>query len=277
MRANIFLMRPDRPFRTLLLTSPGSAEGKSFVLANLAVVLAAAGNRVIVVDADMRRPSLHEFFDRPNVVGLADVLSAREVDGEDSLPAVLKETDFDDVYLLPAGRPPTDPATLLTSPRLPDLLEDLKDRGDVVLIDSPPVSGPPDATVLAAVAEGTVLVVSAGLTKREVLQQARDRLLAQRGVNLLGLTVNRAKLDGHYDYVYSSGREDGGSKRKKRRGDGAWLTLSEAADRLGISKAMARRWCKSGRLPASKSWLRWRIKDEDLQTVIEAVYVSSGH
>jgi capsular exopolysaccharide synthesis family protein len=276
MRANVFLMRPDHPFTTLLLTSPGTLEGKSFVLANLAVVLASAANRVIVVDADMRRPSMHAIFDRPNVAGLADVLSNHEEeDGGESFSVPLQETSFDNLYLLTAGRPPTDPATLLTSPHLPALLEFLEDQADVILIDSPPVLGPPDATVLATICEGAILVVRAGSTKMELIQRAKARLLAHEGVNLLGLTVNRAELDG--SYYYTSGREGQEPRRRKGDGDRSWLTLSEAAEHLGISKSMARRWCKSGRLPASKSWFQWRIKEEDLQTAVEAVYVSSGH
>jgi succinoglycan biosynthesis transport protein ExoP len=270
VRANIFLIRPDRPFSTLLLTSPGTSEGKGFILAHLALVLASAGDRVIVVDADMRKPSLHEIFDRPNVRGLADVLSNDERDAEDSLPVPLQETEFDNVYLLSAGRPPADPATLLTSPRLPSLVESLRGRGDVILIDSPPVLGPPDATVLATLAEGTVLVVSAGLTKREVLQQAKDRLLGQQGVNLLGLTVNRVKLDGSY-YYSSSDRGDGESKRRKRSGDEAWITLGEAAERLGVGKDVARRWCKSGRLPAARKVLWWRVDRDGLERIISDI------
>ena len=269
LRSSIFLMRPDRPFRTLLLTSPRALEGKSFVLANLAVVLASAGNRVILVDADMRRPSLHELFDQPNVAGLADVLSDHRADGEGALSVPLQETDFDNLLLLPAGRPPVDPATLLTTPRFLALLESLKEQGDVILIDSPPVLGPPDALVLATMIEGTILVASAGLTGRELIQQARDRLRAQQGVNLLGLAVNRAKLDGSYR-DYSSNREDREPRRRRGDGDEAWLTLGEAAARLGISKDQARRWCKSGRLPATRKWLLWwRVESDRLERMLE--------
>lgn len=269
MRANVFLLQPDHPFRTLLLTSPGASEGKSFILANLALVLASAGNRVIAVDADMRRPSLHELFDQPNATGLADVLSDHKNDKEDSLSVHLQETGFDNLYLLSAGRPPTDPATLLTSPRFPALLEFLRDRGDVILIDSPPVLGPPDTTVLATMAEGTILVVSAGSTKRRPLQQARDQLRAQQRVNLLGLAVNRTKSHSSY-YYYSPGPESKKKKRKKR-GDGnsTWLTLSEASERLGISKEQARRWCKSGRLPAVRKGLWWRVAPDELTRMLE--------
>ena len=269
VRASIFLMRPDQPLGPLLLTSPGAAEGKSFVLANLAVVLASAGNRVIVVDADMRRPSLHELFDQPNIMGLADVLGNHRTDDQDMSSIPLQETDFDNLLLLSAGRPPADPAILLTSPRFPALLESLKNRGDVILIDSPPILGPPDATILATLVEGTILVASVGLTRREAVQQARDRLLGlgQRGSTLLGLAVNRTKLDGAYGYSPSMETE---SRPKKKRDDGAWLTLGETAARLGISKDQSRRWCKSGRLPATRKWLLWwRVDPSGLERMLE--------
>jgi len=268
VRANIFLIRPDRPFRTLLLTSPGSSEGKGFILTHLALVLASAGSRVIVVDADMRRPSLHELFDRPNAVGLSDVFRDGTLDGKNFPSLPLQETDFDHIRLLSAGPPPADPVTLLTSPRLAALLDFLRDCGDVVLLDSPPVLGPPDATILATLAEGTILVASAGFTKRELIQQARDQLCAQQGVNLLGLAINRVKPRRNY-YYYAPDRGDAEPERRKGRGDEDWLTLSEAAARLGIGKDQARRWCKIGRLTARRSFLRLQVSNADVTQLMQ--------
>ncbi len=261
VRASIFLLRPDQPFNVLLLTSPRASDGKSFVLANLAIVLASAGNRVIVVDADMRRPSQHELFDQPNVVGLADVLGARDR----NLPIPLQETDFDNLLLLSAGWPPADPATLLTSPRFPALIDALRKRGDIILIDSPPVLGPSDATVIATLVEGTILVASVGLTRREMIQQAQERL-KQHSVNLLGLTVNRAKLNGSYGYYNTDWKEP---DRENVGKDGAWLALGDAAARLGISREQTLRWCKNGRLPATRKWFRWRIDPDGLDRMLE--------
>jgi succinoglycan biosynthesis transport protein ExoP len=267
LRTNVFLMRPDHPFKTLLLTSPRPLEGKSFTLANLAAVLASTGNRVIVVDADMRRPTLHEFFDRPNVTGLADVLSDGDARDVDCLSVPLQETDFDNLYLLSAGRPPVDPATLLTSPRFPILLQSLEKRGDVILLDSAPVLGPPDATVLATLVEGTILVVSVGFTRRAWVQQAKDRLLVHGEVNLLGIAINRAKMDD--SMCYDSSDE---AAKELRRGvaddDAPWLTLSEAAAYLGISKALARRWCAEGRLTTRRSGLRRRVSRDDVERMV---------
>jgi len=269
MQANLFLIRPDQPFRTLLLTSPSPSEGKSFVLVNLAMMLASAGNRVIAVDADMHRPLLHELFDRPNITGLASVLNAQETDREDLCSVPLQETGFENLYLLSAGRSLVDPVALLTSSRFSVLLEHLKAQADVILIDSPPVLSSPDATVLAMLVEGTILVVSVGLTKRELLSQARDRLIAQRGVNLLGLAVNRVRPGGsRYDHSAGRGAEE--SKPRTRGGDEARLTLREAAVCLGVRTPVVRRWGKMGRLRMSRSGLSMRVSRDDVERLAQS-------
>jgi len=270
IQVNVFLSQPDRPFETLLLTSPGTSEGKSFVVANMAVALASAGNRVIAIDTDMRRATLHEYFDLLNVSGLSDVLSGQRGDAEEPPVVPLQETELDNLRILSAGRSPVDPVALLTSSRFPSLLESLKDQADIILLDSPPVLGPPEATVLATLVEGTVLVVSAGLTKRELARQAKDRLLAQRGVNLLGVVVNRVKRNGSYHYSsYRHGRREGESRWIRRDGAGKWTTVGEVAQWLGISKSMARQWCKSGRLPAIRRGFWWRVDGDRFKRMLE--------
>ena len=268
LRTNVFLKQPDKPLRTFLLTSTISLEGKSSILANLAVVLASAGNRVIVVDGDMRRPSLHELFDCPNVMGLAEILADYGADdGTDSGDLVsvpLQETGFENVCLLSAGRPLADSATLLSSPRFLALLECLRGQGDIILIDSPPVLRSPDAAVLATRVDGTAVVVSTGITKRDWIEQAKDRLLAYQGVNLLGLIVNRVKLNSRYCYCSSDQR---GKESMRRIGDsdGDWLKLSDAAVYLGVNKATVRRWCKTGRLPTRRAGLGLQVGREAVE------------
>ena len=272
LRSQLELIRPDGFFKTLLLTSPGNAEGKSFIVANLAVVLASGNQRVVVVDADMRRPSLHEFFDRPNILGLADVLGNPGRDSESPVPMIpLQETDFENLLLLSSGRPPTDPAALLTSSRFPSLLANLGRHQDVILIDSPPILGPPDATIIATQVEGTIIVVSTGLTRQEAGQQAKELLLKQQDASLLGLAVNHVNTDGYYQY-YTSAREAPRSRWRfwERNRDSGPLTLRQAASRLGIGREQARRWCKSGRLPATRRCLLWwRVEREGLAQLID--------
>jgi capsular exopolysaccharide synthesis family protein len=273
IRSKLFLMRPDDFFQTLALTSPGESEGKSFVLANLAVALASGGNQVIAVDGDMRRPSLHGFFDRPNLSGLAEVLSDGDAAEEQYLPIPLQETGFDGLHLLSAGQPPGDPAALLTSSRFERLLDVLTEEGDIILIDSPPLLGSPDATIIATRTEGTILVVSAGITRRESARQARDMLREQHGVDLLGLAFNRAELNKDYYYYYDRAPQDQEPwwrRWTRELVEDDWLTLDEAATRLGISRRQARRWCREGRLPASKRAIFWwQVKPEGLDRAIE--------
>ncbi len=282
LRSNLFLIRSGRPYKTLLVTSPEAGEGKSFVLANLAVALASTGHRIIAVDADMRRPRLHELFDKPNVNGLADVLADRN--GKEKVPH-LQETGYENLRLLTSGRSPDDPTALLMSSQFNEVLEILAGEGDIILVDTPPVLGPPDATLIATLMDGTVIVAASGLTKRDMLRQAKERLAAQQGVTLLGVAINRVKRNGSYYYHHYYKTE-----QAPKQGQGlpewltrlfspegalmqrvpAWargvfeddgrLTVAEAARRLGIGKAQARRWCKSGQLAATKRWvLFWRV------------------
>ena len=128
--------------------------------------------------------------------------------------------------------------------------------------------GSPDATVLATVSEGTILVVSAGRTRQEWIQQARDQLLAQQSGNLLGLAVNRAQSAGNHR---NSGPKRANRKLRRNRtiGDKDWLNLEEAAACLGISKAMARRWCKAGHLTKKGALLWLRVSGEDVDRLIQ--------
>jgi excisionase family DNA binding protein len=164
---------------------------------------------------------------------------------------------------------------LLASPRLHALLEWLLGQGDVILMDSPPVLRLPDAAILATLAEGTILVVGAGVTRRESLQQAKDRLLRPSGTHLLGLVMNRVKPRPG-SYYYGPALKGAGTLfwphvlgRRGKVGDGAWLTLGEAAEWLGVSKEMARQWCKSGRLPAVRRMLGWQVERSELERLVQ--------
>jgi capsular exopolysaccharide synthesis family protein len=259
---SVFLMDSSRRYTTLVLTSPRGGEGKSFIVANMAVALAAAGNRVIAIDADMRRPTLHQLYSRPNIVGLSEMLSrVGEVDW-DTVDIPLRETGFEGLRLLSAGRTPADPVALLTSStHFPALLETLRKDADIILIDSPPVLDVPDARVIATLVEGAILVVSEGTTSREAARRAKESLLAQEGVNLLGVAVNRVGRSSAYDYYssYGSKRKAKSSRRRKQGSVDGGLTPAEVADILGLNQSMVLEWCKDGRLPATKQGLWWRV------------------
>lgn len=266
IQTTIFFSRPDRAPRTLLITSPGAQEGKSFVLAHLAIALTAAGYRVIAVDVDLRRPSLHEFFEMPNVVGLADLLGGPRAERR---PAeVLQATGIENLWLLPAGRAAIEPTLLVGSRRFQAVLEELRRYADVVLLDSPPVLGPPEATLLASMADAALLVVDDGITRHAAARKARDRLMGQEGVCLLGVVFNRVRSASYgypYGYYGSSGRNGRPRRRHRQR---PYLTVAEAADRLGVSRETVRYWCRTGRLPATRFGLWWRIRPQDVERLI---------
>ena len=170
LRTNLLFMSATGPLRVLLVSSPLQGEGKSTTAANLAAVLVQAGQRVLLVGADLRRPSLHRFFGLSNRVGLSSVLS-----GQAEITTAVQDPGIPDLRVLPGGPVPPNPAELLGSPRMRKLLEDVKQVADWIIIDGPPVLGLADALVLSAVSDGTLMVVNEA-TNRRILAHARDQL-----------------------------------------------------------------------------------------------------
>ena len=212
LRANVFLTlarrsasailatSPDRregrttivtsPVSTILVTSPGRREGRTTIVASLGVVIASGGQRVIIVDADLRTPDLHEVFGLPNDYGLCELLLGHAP----SLPKALQETSIPNLNLLAAGRPPLDLALALTSPRLIELIEALMEQADIVIFDSSPVLPVPDTAVLSGLVEGTLLTVRDGYTTLESASRAKERLSVYEGAPVMGVLFSRAKL-----------------------------------------------------------------------------------
>jgi len=232
LRMNIQFSSVDKPIRTLLVTSPSSAEGKSIALANLAVVMAQSGRSVIVVDTDLRRPEQHKFFGLSNHHGLSNALLKPNPDVSEymwkpeieSLAGLFSDGDNGEVtehvqptgvgnlHIVTSGPPPPNPADLLGSERMEAIIEELKKRADVVLFDSPPVLVVTDAAVLSTRVDGVLLVNGARRTRRAMAQRAVERL-RQVDANLLGVVLNRlpARRGGFYYSQYYDGQ------RKKRR------------------------------------------------------------
>jgi len=209
LRTNLRFDDGERPLRTLMVTSASPQEGKSITAANLAAVLAQSGKRVVLVDADMRRPSQHHIFDLDNRLGLATILEG----GDTSLADVLQATSVIGLSVLPSGPLPASPAELLGSKRMMDLTELLGEYADAVIFDSPPVMAVADATILAARMDGTLLVVDSGSTRRGPVQRTKEALTAV-GARLLGVAMNRfsSREGGYYQYYYSS---DEGPRRRR--------------------------------------------------------------
>ena len=191
LRTNLQFAAVDRPIRRLLLTSASPDEGKSTTVANLGVILAEAGARVVIVDADLRRPSQHTLFNVRNTTGLTSLFLGREGEATE-LP--LQQTAVDNLWLLTSGPLPPNPAELLVRPRLDQVLEQLEGIADYVLLDSPPVAAVADAAILSARVDGVLLVVGAGKVKRDLARKARAQLDTVNA-RVLGLVVNNVPFD----------------------------------------------------------------------------------
>jgi polysaccharide biosynthesis transport protein len=205
LRTSVQFLGLDRPIRSLLVTSPTKAEGKTTTLANLAVSLAQAGQKVILLDCDLRRPRVHEFFGLSNESGFTSALL-----GTDTLAEAIQPVKgYPSLALLASGPPPPDPSELLSSNRTRKLLDALRSRCDLLLIDSPPVLPVTDALVLSAMADAAILVVSADRTTKRALHRAVE-LLAQIDAPLKGTVFNEVGPERAYAYG------DGGSAYYRR-------------------------------------------------------------
>lgn len=226
LRTNIQFSSVDKPVRSLLVSSSSPGEGKSTTTANLAVVLAQTGQRVIVVDTDLRRPVLHKVFSVPNNTGLTTVLLAGD---NDSLAAHLQPTEIENLSVLTSGPIPPNPSELLGSHRMGALVEALSQAADIAIFDSPPVLAVTDAVVLARQVDGVLLVADAGHTREHALASAVAEL-QKTGANVLGVALNR--LDArrgsyYYYYYYYYSEEEGGQRRRtvSRNGNNSRLRL----------------------------------------------------
>jgi capsular exopolysaccharide synthesis family protein len=190
LRTNLDFSSLDKPIKTMLVTSAGPEEGKSTVLANLAVTTAQTGRKVILVDCDLRRPSLHDIFDLKNDRGLTTMV----VNDAAMESPPLQDTDVQGLQLVSSGPLPPNPSELLGSRRMEEIIAALLERADVVLFDAPPVVAVTDAAVLSTKVDGVLLVINAGGTKRDYARAAKARL-EKVNANLLGAVLNNVKFD----------------------------------------------------------------------------------
>ncbi len=190
LRTNLYFSSLDKALETLVVTSAAPREGKSTTLANLAVTLAQGEKRTILVDADLRRPSLHGLFGGSNSQGLTSM--AMDESALDDPPLV--DTGVENLWLLPSGPQPPNPAEILGSRRMEAIIASLTSRADMVLFDAPPVIAVTDAAVLGTKVDGVLLVVKAGQTSREHAQRAKE-LLEKVNVRLIGAVLSNAPRD----------------------------------------------------------------------------------
>lgn len=197
IRTNIQFASADRKIQTIVVTSSGPSEGKSTTAANIAVVFANSGQRVLLVDADMRNPTIHKTFGLTNEVGLSKVLSSNNSVLEMSRPSMV-----DNLSILTSGPKPPNPSELLGSTRMNQVIEETRHLYDVIIFDMPPVVTVTDAQIMASKADGTLLVVRENVTRKDALTKAKD-LLEMVQAKVLGVVYNGAqnlKDQGYYYY-----------------------------------------------------------------------------
>lgn len=187
LRTNLMFSGLDKPLETIMITSTAEADGKSEALANLAVTFAQAGNRTLIVDSDLRRPSQHTIWGANNERGLTTMILE---DATLSDPP-LQSTEIDNLSLLTAGPLPPIPADVISSQRMSEIVGILRARADYILFDSPPVLTATDATLLGTKMDGVLLVIKAGATRRDHAIRTRETLERVR-VPLLGTVLTNA-------------------------------------------------------------------------------------
>jgi polysaccharide biosynthesis transport protein len=199
IRTNILFMSPDRPLRTIMVTSPSPQEGKTTTAINLGVTMAEAGGRVLIIDTDMRRPRLHRSFGVPNQTGISTVIV-----GKATLEDSIKRTDVPNLDVLTCGPVPPNPSELLHTERFKAVIDDCAKLYDRIILDSPPTSAVTDPAVLGNLSDGVVLVVKAGETTRDAAMHARRQLVTAKA-RLFGVVVNAIDFSNPaygYEYYY---------------------------------------------------------------------------
>jgi protein-tyrosine kinase len=195
IRTNIQFSFIDETMRSLMITSSSPSEGKSTTAANLAIVFAQQGKKVLLIDADLRKPTVHYTFRLNNYTGLTSVLTRSS-----SLLSACQETNVENLYVLTSGPIPPNPAELLSSKMMDNCLQELYETFDLIIFDTPPVLAVTDAQILANKCDGTILVVASGKTEIDAAVKAKE-LLTAANAKLLGVVLNQRKLrEGHYYY-----------------------------------------------------------------------------
>lgn len=202
LRTNIEFSSFDEHIRVIMLTSAGPGEGKSTTAANLAVAFAQAGKKVLIMDADLRKPTLHHTFSKTNRWGLTNIIA-----GQAEVKEVISQTEINNLDLLASGPIPPNPSELLASKRMSALLEELKLIYDIIIVDTPPALAVTDAQIMSTKCDGVILVIDSGKVKREIALKVKMNL-EYVNARILGAVLNNIdRKDGESYYYYYYGNK----------------------------------------------------------------------
>ncbi|WP_455266064.1 CpsD/CapB family tyrosine-protein kinase [Phascolarctobacterium sp.] len=210
IRTSVQFAQAGKELQTIALTSCTPNEGKSTTIANLAVVLTQAGKSVLLIDCDMRNPTVHKNFNLSNKVGLSSCISMGT-----ALADAVQKTNIEGLDALTAGVIPPNPSELLGSERMQNVLQRAKEQYDYVLIDTPPVMPFTDALIVSRFVDGMILVIASAEVKVEMAREVKNQLV-HSGANILGVVLNKVRSEHHgygYGYYYYYGND--GEKHKK--------------------------------------------------------------
>lgn len=212
IRTSIQFAQAGKELKTLAVTSCMPNEGKSITVANLAVVLTQAGKSVLLLDCDMRNPTVHKNFNLSNKVGLSSCISMGT-----ALSDAVQKTSIEGLYALTGGVIPPNPSELLGSEQMKNVLQRAKEQYDYVLIDTPPVMPVTDALIVGRFVDGMILVIASAEVKVEMARDVKNQLV-NAGANILGVVLNKVRSEHHgygYGYYYYYGND--GEKHKKSK------------------------------------------------------------
>jgi len=196
LRTNIDFSSVDEKTQVIMVTSSGPGEGKSTVIGNLALTYAQSDRKVLLIDADMRKPTVHRTFGLSNRIGLSAYLS-RQCDLEPAIQA----SDVPNLSIMTSGNIPPNPSEMLNSKSMTRLIELLREQFDIILIDTPPILAVTDAQLLASRSDGVLLVINAGKVKKDIAAKAKDNLM-RVNARLLGVVLNNVKRKDSEEYYY---------------------------------------------------------------------------
>jgi capsular exopolysaccharide synthesis family protein len=197
LRTNIQFSSPDKKLKSILFTSAGMDEGKTTTVINLAITMAQAGNKVLVVDCDLRKPTIHSYVKLSNEKGLTTILAQNE-----DFRSIIKDIKIDNLDIIPSGPIPPNPAELLGSQRMEKFLETVKGFYDYILIDTPPVGFLTDAAVLSTKIDGVILVIPSGRVTIELANRVKHSLQRVKA-NIIGVVLNKMPVN-RSSYYYSN-------------------------------------------------------------------------